>query len=550
MPRIRGEALRTLVQTVPSWDTGPYEDIAWAAFRKIRSEGNTVEFPDILVTLDTLRGIDTEMSRSLRRVTALAERARAVRPSTAAPSAPSPVTTLIAPDPPSRGLSLLATLGDEARIRFYVETGSNKGHQSATVTVARKLLAWMRSPLRSQNLNLDLVLEFVCNDQDALEKASSIIGGATLDGVRVSLVRWPTGFSSLSRCRYAFSGAIDRPEVTSPKLNADYVVALQPYGWKGGAEGIFCGERAAFVLTRGGGPTAPAVTTCDAVPLPMPFRRLPFTESASASSSSSETATSMPDRIVTSLLDAVRESSSSDAPILLCPIYGMGAGQPMSAHTEAVWNNVGRALMELNRQCGARVLLLNVSLDMGESPSGAWARVRTSFPTAEVFTDAITSLDTAARVLEAARAKPLTVCTVTGSKSQWVMDRVYRESQLPPIFEGQGSLTQVLCMGRPFIKLSLRAWVDTADWLSDYLPAPGYDTVDEELQKVANSIIERSGDADERARKMAELMREMVKPGSLLCHYFEQVRRVVTCPSYDRLAWAMEALAEVRSRGA
>lgn len=554
MPRIRGEALTSVVKSIPDWEKGDYETIAWAVFRAIRAEGNTVEFPDILVTLDTLRGVDTELSRSLRNVTRLAERARALRPLrvevSSSPSSSSsedgsrelpPLDESVLP---ARGMSLLAALGDQPCIRFYVESASNKGHQSATVTLARKLLEWMRSPLRNRNLNLDLVFEFVCNDATTLEKARSILGGGELDGVPVRLRTWPGTFESFPRVAFAFSGAIDRPAFTFEKLNADCLVALQPYGWLGGPEALFVGKQPALVLTRGSQMTDPEVTPLPEVRFPLPFCRLPFTERSSSGGDTVQTATTMPDRVVTTLLDAVRRSAQSDAPLFLCPLYGMGKGQPMGDHGETVWFNVGHALLELHRRCGIRVILLNVSLDMGESASGVWPRVQKELKGAEVFTEAITHLEGLTPVLEAAVVAPLTVCTVTGGKSQWVMDRVYRESALPPIFEGQGSLTQVLCMGRPFLKVSMRA-TPNSPWTSDYLPAPGFEGMDEALQQTANLIIERKGDPAARAEQLALLMIQMFKPGTVQ-RYFEQCRRMVVSPAFDRLAWAMEALAELR----
>ncbi len=542
MPKIEGVALRKVVQSISGWDSEPYETVAWATFNLIRSHDDTVEFPDILVALDELLGIATDLSKLLRSVTGLAKRARVLR---CTRRSSTPVQNCL-PDAesPERGLSLLATLGDEKRIRFYVETGSNKGHQSATVTLARKLICWMRSPRRPRSLSQDLVFEFVCNDADALQKARSIVGGTVLDGVKVELCGWPR-WSSLSRVRYAFSGAIDDPVTTYQKLNSESLIALQPFGWAGGAEMVMCDGFESVVLNSGSNMRAPRENPN--IEVPFAFRRMPFTERDDNSSEERNVASSMPDRLVTSLLDAALESTDSSHPFSICPLYGMGKGQPMESSGATVWCNVGRALLNLHDTSGVCSLLLNVSLDMGSTPITMWPQVERelSREKVHVIKEPVTTLDGQRRVLEAMTRYPIVICTVTGNKSHWVMDRIYRKSQLPPIFEGQGSLTQVLSMGRPFIKLSMRAFVDPS-WPSDYLPVRSHGEIDTQLQIIANSLIDDKGDIRERAERLGSLFHEMIKPQSEIRDYFEICRQIVTSTSYDRLIWAVEALARLR----
>tara|TARA_R110000868_G_scaffold409082_2_gene693981 strand:- start:351 stop:1988 length:1638 start_codon:yes stop_codon:yes gene_type:complete len=544
MPKIEGAALRRVIKLIPNWNTEPYDEVAWATFNLIRSHQDTVEFPDILVALDELLGTATDLSMLLRSVTGLAKSARAMKRVHVSSSLVRPC--LINSELPERGLSLLAKLGDEKCIRFYVETGSNKGHQSATVTLARKLIYWMRSSYRRCNINQDLVFEFVCNDSDALEKTRSIVGSALLEGVKVKLCSWPS-WGSLSQVRYTFSGAIDAPVKTYEKLKSEVLIALQPFGWAGGTEMVICQGFESVVLNSGSSMLAPPENLN--IKIPFAFRRLPFTERAESLPKDQNVASSLPDVLVTSFLKASLESVISSNPFSICPLYGMGKGQPMESYGAIVWSNVSQALLHLYEKSGVCSLLLNLSLDMGSAPVTVWPQVERDLTNKKIkiFKEPITSNEGVKLVLKAMCDYPVVICTVTGNKSQWVMDSIYRKSQLPPIFEGQGSLTQVLSMGRPFIKLSMRAFVDPS-WPSDYLPVPALDEIDIRLQNIANSLVDDKGDSGLRAERLGTLFHEMIKSQSEIRNYFEICRQMVTSPSYDRLLWAAEALERLRQR--
>lgn len=145
----------------------------------------------------------------------------------------------------------------------------------------------------------------------------------------------------------------------------------------------------------------------------------------------------------------------------------------------------------------------------------------------------------------------LCICTIGGDKDQRTMDRVYRECPLPPIFEGQGSLTQVLPMGRPFVKYSARAAVDK-NWRSDYLPVPGYDDVIDEMQVVCNAIGDDLSVPKPKVAldRLCGLFLQMFDTQSILANYFAECRTIATCPKFDRLAWACEALARIDTENA
>lgn len=76
--RVKGSDLVDVIQSVNNYLTDDYQTVAFAAFKRIRDDGNTVQFPDILVALDELRHIDTEVSRMLKSVTLLSEKARKI----------------------------------------------------------------------------------------------------------------------------------------------------------------------------------------------------------------------------------------------------------------------------------------------------------------------------------------------------------------------------------------------------------------------------------------------------------------------------------------
>ncbi|WNG17051.1 hypothetical protein [Cystobacter fuscus] len=449
---------------------------------------------------------------------------------------------------PAEGIKLLERLGQESRIRIYVETGSNKGHQSASVTLARKLIQ------RFKTRNPKLVLEFLCNDEDAASKARSIIGGKTLDKVAVEVTTFGRWFSP-SRVNFAFSGAVDAPEVTFRRLNSQCFIGLQPYGWAGGAEVSMTGDKQ-VILAKACKLMAAPVTT--QISFPVSFNRLPFTESDA--SSNDWVPQKAPDLTVKKILDYARGSLRLKSPrphqgprVYVCPIYGMGKGQPMEELGAKVWTNVGTALARIARTKGlpGGVLLLNLSKDTGSNPQ-VWRAVKQHFASdalVKVLDNPISFDDVDDIFEEFEKGLKLCICTVGGDKDQLTMDRAYRECPLPPIFEGQGSLTQVLSMGRPFIKYSSRAAVDAA-WTSDYLPVPGYDNAVVSMQKLCNAI----GETLDFKKPISPddlcgLFLQMVDPDSLLSSYFRECRKMAVDTRFDRLAWAAEALTRMNSHG-
>jgi hypothetical protein len=452
---------------------------------------------------------------------------------------------------PTAGCKLLQRLGMEDRIRIYVETGSNKGHQSASVTLARKLIGWF------ERKNARLVFEFLCNDDDAAGKVRSIIGGATLDGVRVEVTTFGRFFDP-ARVNFAFSGAVDDPEVTFGRINALCFIGLQPLGWAGGAE-IAMGLTKKVILSRSSKQFALPATT--EMRFPMPFNRLPFAEKARADAAASP-ATNAPDRLVSDILDRAEASLTGAAArqVAVCPIYGMGVGQPMEALGDVVWSNVIRALVKIARtpRLPGGVVLLNLSKDLGSS-GGLWPGLKRDFARDVLVFDKLVDADDVATCFRRLEDDAIKLCvlTVGGDKDQRTMDRAYRTCRLPPIFEGQGSLTQVLSMGRPFLKYTSRAAVDP-HWPSDYLPVPGYEELATEIQRISNIVGERlrPGAPGEAALdELAGLILQMVEPASagalarfgpaevpILSAYFAACRRMVLDPAFDRLAWAAEAL--------
>ncbi|HEY6876658.1 MAG TPA: hypothetical protein VI299_01515 [Polyangiales bacterium] len=452
---------------------------------------------------------------------------------------------------PGLGIKLLRDLGAESRIRIYVETGSNKGHQSASVTLARKLVGWFTTK------NPKLVLEFLCNDEDAAGKTRSIIGGDTLEGVAVEVKtiggNW---ISSPWWVRYAFSGAVDAPTVTFGRINCECFVGLQPFGWAGGAEVAIRGDKQ-VILAKGAGHTAKPVTT--KMTFPIPFNRMPFIESPASSSGSAWLPTKKPDLLVKRCLDQARLSLRAPASphlkdrkqIYVCPIYGMGKGQPMETLGVRLWTNIGSALARIARTPGlpGGVLLLNLSKDLGNNDGTVWQRVEQHFasdPGVKVYRRLLDD-DDLDEIFEAFdRGLKLCIGTVGDDKDQRTMDRAYRECLLPPIFEGQGSLTQVLSMGRPFIKYSSRAAIDPA-WTSDYLPVPGYDAAVVAMQKVCNALGEdlRFRPGNVSLDELSGLLLQMFDSTSLLASYFRECSKMVVDPRFDRLAWAAEALRRI-----
>ena len=584
--RIRGPALIGIIQAVPDHLTESYEIVGFQVQRRIHEAGNTVQFLDILVALDTLRGVDDDESRHTRFIAKLlkdSEKIAAARAREAPVVAdesevavaiekppvrvelsdvdpgPSPSLTLKSKKiaihivPPTRGMALLDALRGEARIRVYVETGANKGHQSASVTLTRKLIQWLSAD--KKKLNPALVIEFLCNDEDARSKAASIVGGdgKTLDGVKVEVTTF--GFFKPVTVNYAFSGAIDNPLVTFARLNAKCLVGLQPIGWAGGPEMVVTSAATSpkyLILTKGSGHTAKEAT--DTIPFPAVFKRLPFTEPAGAAPPLWKPS-NLSDRLVATIMDrALLSHGDSVKPadrIHVCPLYGMGKGQPMEDHGVKVWINVASGLLGLlaNKAFQGRIILLNVSKDLGSSSAGRWAAIAQEFaadPGVLVEQTGVTTgrLDAIFEAL--AGATRLCICTVENDKDQKTMDRVYRESRLPPIFEGQGSLTQVIPMGRPFVKISMRAAADPA-WPSDYLPVPGMEAVDVGIQRVSNNIVEDWTKPKFKAcaAELAEMFWAMVDPTSEIWAYFQACRVVATDVNFDRLVWAAEALARL-----
>lgn len=557
--RIRGDQLVEVILSISDWDSAPYEEVAWETFRRIRTAGHTVQFPDILVELDRLRDVDTELSRTLKRVVKLLDkveenrklqRSRVVlapKEDIALPRDTSPPPRPI----PIRGMGLLDSLRQESCIRIYVETGSNKGHQSASVTLARKLVRWLQRDPKSK-VNPKLVIEFLCNDKDALGKTQSIIGGKadSLEGISVKVKTWGSFFGP-SAVNFAFSGAIDDPLVTYGKLNAKCLIGLQPMGWAGGAELVIAeGPKSPryTVLTQASGHGAEPAT--DAIEFPIPFKRLPFAEPASQGAPS-WSPSDRPDRLVAQIFDLAELSQSTKRPIFVCPLYGMGKGQPMEEYGACVWTNVGSALLELTKRSEfpGSIVLLNLSKDLGSNPPGTWGAVSRFFESeraVRVETRGVTGPDIANIFESLSGEHRLCICSVLDNKDGRSMDRAYRTSRLPPIFEGQGSLTQVITMGRPFIKLSSRAAVDPA-WPSDYLPVEEFKGVDERIQQVSNTIVNdwRKQLNSGCLHSLTDLLWDMFAEGSEVQQYFQACREIATDLSYDRLCWAAEALARL-----
>lgn len=541
--RVSGEALKGIIQANPEFTAKKDLDVvAWATFRQIRESGGTVNFPDILVTIDDLRGTQTETTQALRTVTALAEKAaqlpkeQPVAPGTLMVAAPE-----ITVNPPTRGMALLSKLKEQSRIRIYVETGSNKGHQSASDTVARKLVEWFaRTP---GPVNPKLVIEFACNDEDAAGKIKTMLQGGKIGSVPVEVLVLSKS-TSLSQVDYAFSGAVDRPETTFPRLKARSFIGLQPYGWAGGAEMVIqAADKDMKFTVLSQASSMNAWKAMDQSFFPLEFKRLPFTEEAEASEAF--VPKEVPDKLVTLLLDAAKSSATAKVPIHICPIYGMGKGQPMEGYRRQVWTNLVSALAPVAHSLGSNVILLNLSLDLGSDAEKTWGDVKQAFKGSKdvAIFDQLLDQNTVGSVLDAFKGGArVCVCTVGGSKSKQLMDRAYRESTLPPIFEGQGSLTQIMSMGRPFVKCSLRAAQDPS-WPSDYLPIPGLEDMDLYIQRVANSIIEDwKEEAFEHRAELAELFVLMYQRESKIGQYFDACRKMVTNLAFDRLAWAAEVL--------
>ena len=301
------------------------------------------------------------------------------------------------------------------------------------------------------------------------------------------------------------------------------------------------------VLTKGAGLFSDPVNA--GFTPPVDFHRMPFTEPSSSVRDFQPT--KAPDRIVSSLMNKAKASQGKKGSFSICPLYGMGSGQPMENYGSQVWINVGRSLLEMteSESFNDNIVLTNLSLDMGAKPDQTWAEVKEAFqndPRVAIIDIPLTDPAHVQAVEDAmAGGAKVVICSVTGNKDYRVMDRAYRESKLPPIFEGQGSLTQVLSMGRPFVKLSSRAAVDR-DWPSDYLPAPSFNGADVDIQRTSNSIVEDwSKSSDHPERQLASMMLDMSQSDSKVSQYFRQCRDMVTSPAFDRLSWAAEALAHI-----
>ncbi|RKG93255.1 hypothetical protein [Corallococcus terminator] len=123
--RIRGEPLNLIVRQVllTTAGTDSDQDICFRVFNHIRGQGNTVQFPDIIVALDDARGNRSETALAHRRVTRLAETSRQLHAEQqAAETAPRLHYIWWGPVPQSglEGITAMAThVGKAVAIHFW-----------------------------------------------------------------------------------------------------------------------------------------------------------------------------------------------------------------------------------------------------------------------------------------------------------------------------------------------------------------------------------------------------------------------------------------------
>lgn len=367
-------------------------------------------------------------------------------------------------------------------LRFFIDGTRNLGHQSATLNMARRLVELTGFRGLSTFVYADYRREIL---GDIAEKIALLMPGVDLadhggmagpGGARwgpFQALRFVAleHAQELSRCRFGFTGGADDLSVSYARaLEVDWFLRLQPFLWDDEPAGK---SDPFYESSRIEHDSGAALYLCDEI---THFRRL-FIRRAAAQDCPAPAS----EPAVLALLRAFRSNTTA----VIWPVYGL---QHFPLHAGPILRTLIAVAAEFGRRVARQVLLVSfcpVKLPVDERYD---CMLRSPDPW--------TGWREQVGVVQPGPVDASTYRTILAS------------SELPPIVEGQESVSQMMALGRPFLQLRRPERVIGYRY-ADIEPAaplsPWLDALMLELSRIEGAAPENDG-ACELVGRLCELL--------------------------------------------
>jgi len=443
------------------------------------------------------------------------------------------------------GASILERLARAAELRILVDRGNGMGHQSASIQLARRIIA--RAGITSASR---LTLTFVYPTNSEKQKIEKLAPGGRLGGVAYRMLS-EQEVQRESWIDFGFTGGSDRPstEDMTGVVKSRYFVKLQPFRWHQD-EVIQCNDSYLSSTSTDVIGSHPAMENVEYENSWYPSDPIPVPDWSDVSGNRAALKA-----VVDAALGTRRVSAVHRQRLLLWPIYGIGSNNPFGEETYRLLTNMvrGAAAARADGTWEGSVLIVDLSQDRKED---GWKRAYEQLT--EHFEDVyVQQLESVPTLLGTMRLKSsgrpfIGICHISGGKPNDLMRYIYDICDLPPVFEGQGTASDVVPLGKPFLKPSMRYMAKQKVRLTprpsdyDYMPLAGYETTAKRWQEMANHLIEEEMEPAE----LVAFLEDAISPGSASDRYFKAVGSACGDPTGDRLTMALGLLGILRENSA
>jgi hypothetical protein len=448
---------------------------------------------------------------------------------------------------------LLGRIAAQQELRFFLDGTKNLGHQSATVSLLKRVIELLDYRGRITVVYADYDNPFLGStaekialllprvDPRSLDCCTT--GHHTCDSIR--FVRYADRHSLRDQVEFGFTGGADDMAVNyAHELNVRCFARLQPYLWDDAAERkedpYYESSRFEFADARHFYP----VDACDGFRLltykPAPSRSRPVAASVwrwYEREQSFDAGLAMRTKNIRSLV-----ASCSHQSALLWPLYGLQHFGDTAASIAA-----NCAMLAMNVRCDAGPPIVIVSLSPAADCPGMSEVLRlggnSRLSVLSGFDEHVGEyLDISARIREAVcrMGSAEVLFVIVGPVPGAVFDRLLKIADLPPVIEGQATSSLAICSGRAFFQI----------------PRPGHLIINSYPTAVSGrDYAAMSSSLNEAARRLTcsdghlalplDVVLDALDPQSDLSSYFRRLACSHGQDASDKFLVACRALAEL-----
>lgn len=417
-------------------------------------------------------------------------------------------------------------LREQKEIRVFVEDGKGRGHQASSITLLHHLI-------RIVPLSGATTVTLVCRNRNVPEQLAGFLPSlarpdAALAGVPLRL-RMAEEIRREPWVELGCTGASDSTHDLLPVVRSRSFLWMHPFRW-GNPERIHFRERG--VTTRDALTTHPwtADLGCDSLAFALPPPVEPDWESLPQTRSL---------QVVRAALAAGRRPD-----VALFPVYGMDGESTMGASHVLLRNVLLGAQDALRRGLAAAVLVLDLSPAVQPEAISPLRRALDSWDEGlgkRICTEVEEPPDSIRAKIAGLARGGLLLVHAGGYKPQAVFDYVLSQAKLPFVFEGAGTASRAVTLGRPFLQasnLSFKARQLGRQPRSFEIAYPflkGRWPLRRRLQRAADSVLFLQPEPS----LLGSVLLDCAHGDAALLGYFAALAADHGDPRHDRLLWAL-----------